>query len=74
MVKQFSLGIILLLLVGPVVGDTVTVEVHVTFVDVAATSEDPLNTPINPRAEPSRPVTVTTEETESVVEVTVVYQ
>ncbi len=56
------------------IGDTVTVEVHVTFVDVAATSEDPLNAPINPEAEPSRPVTIVTEETEGDIDVTVVYQ
>lgn len=74
MIKRFSLGIILLLLTGLGVSDTVTVKVHVTFVDVAATSEDPLNIPINPATEPSRPVTVVTEETDGGIDVTVVYQ
>lgn len=67
---------LLVLLLLPIFASaaTTTVEVHVTFVDVAATSEDPLNNPINPEAEPSRAVTVVTEETEGSVEVTVVYQ
>jgi len=65
---------VLLLLPIFVSAATTTVEVHVTFVDVAATSEDPLTTPINPEAEPSRPVTIITEETEGDVDVTVVYQ
>jgi len=74
MINKLAIGALLLLPIF-VNAETVTVEVHVTFVDVAATSEDPLNDPINHKAEPNRPVTVVTEETpEGDVDVTVVYQ